>query len=67
METYMVKKNQYSDVVRPNVWLTQTEDLAMDNYINTLKQSKKQRIFKGEFIKECINYCIKNKIDPWGD
>ena len=57
--------NQYSDVTRPNIWFTVDENLALEDYINSLKQKKKMKIYKSEFVKKAIFYCIKNKIDPF--
>lgn len=63
----MKNKNQYSKVVRPNVWFEPEEDLKIDDYLNTLKQKMKQRIFKGEFIKSAVFYVIEHHINPFNE
>jgi hypothetical protein len=61
------KKNQYSNVVRPNVKFTPEEDLAVDDFVNFLQQKMKRKVMKGELIKKCVFYCKKMKINPFDE
>jgi len=60
----MKEEKRYSDVKRPFIKLNPAEDAEMDVFIADLYKKTGEKLKKNEFIKACISYIIKHKIDP---
>lgn len=50
--------SRFADVIRPNLLLTQEENWQVE------EARSKLRMEKGEYLKACVAYVLRHKVDP---